>query len=141
LALAIEVNGANSKSVADANAEANLSKEAAIIPVVSAIVLRVAVNVIKELIEGLFDFLTGELAEKEGAFVQTTLTRLGEEFPDSNLLVYHDLDSQGYFENYQYAHVQLDQNFFGTTKGYEIYVFDSGKLSDVVESGEKAVAS
>lgn len=65
-------------------------------------------------------------AEKEGAFTQQTVQNLLDAYPTKNVIVYHDQDS--YYDlspDAVHAHYELDL-LLGFTKGYEIWVFDTG---------------
>ncbi|KAI0439815.1 hypothetical protein F4803DRAFT_529673 [Xylaria telfairii] len=69
-------------------------------------------------------------------FVASTVDTLRAQFPDMNILVYHDQDSGYNLHDYQYTHVEVDlNNWFGTTKGYEVFVFDHGSFDLAGDGG------
>ena len=69
--------------------------------------------------------LDESIEDKEGAFTVQTVENLRAEYPNKNVLVYHDQDSGYNLYNAVHSHYELDL-LLGFTNGYEIWIFDSG---------------
>lgn len=70
--------------------------------------------------------LIEDQAAKEGKFTQDTLDKLLDAYPNKNVIIYHDQDSyRDLSSDAVHAHYELDL-LLGFTKGYEIWVFDTG---------------
>lgn len=93
-----------------------------------------------------------DMHNAENSFTQSTVSSLANQYPEKNILVFHDTDSTGvlgtfslfskrvkspsilWIVNSVYTHFELDIGF-GLTQGYEIYVFDYGTFSLVGDGG------
>lgn len=95
------------------------------LPVVG-IILGIASKVVTDIADGVFKLLSGEAAEKQIAFTTHTLARLRQKYPTYNVLIFHDRESKLKLHNWQHAHVELPWGILDFTKGYEVYVFESG---------------
>jgi hypothetical protein len=71
----------------------------------------------------------------ESAFTQSMVAQLSRQYPDKNVIIYHDQDSQFNGVNAVHQHVECDLSFFSTTQGYEVEVFDSGTFTLVGDGG------
>ena len=63
------------------------------------------------------------------------IRQLNLEFPDKNVIIYHDQDSTVNFEGGDHDHFEFDIGVLGFTKGYETYVFDSGTFTLAGDGG------
>ena len=63
------------------------------------------------------------------------IRQLNLEFPDKNVIIYHDQDSTINFEGGDHDHFEFDIGVLGFTKGYETYVFDSGTFTRAGDGG------
>jgi hypothetical protein len=71
----------------------------------------------------------------ESAYTQALVAQLTRQYPDKNVIVYHDQDSQFNGVNAVHQHVELNLGFFSTTQGYEVQIFDSGTFTLVGDGG------
>jgi hypothetical protein len=91
-------------------------------------------------ISGIQEFITiGQLDAKEhdieSAFTQSMVAQLTRQYPDKNIIIYHDQDSQFNGVNSVHIHVECSLDFFSWTQGYEVQVFDSGTFTLVGDGG------
>ena len=63
--------------------------------------------------------------DKENKWVGATVDELMKKNPGKNVLIFHDQRSKTQLQGASHNHYELDINF-GKTKGYEIFLFDSG---------------
>jgi hypothetical protein len=63
------------------------------------------------------------------------IRQLTLEFPDKNVIIYHNQDSTVDFQGGGHNHFELSIGILGFTKGYETYVFDSGTFTRAGEGG------
>jgi hypothetical protein len=63
------------------------------------------------------------------------IRQLTLEYPDKNVIIYHNQDSTVDFQGESHNHFELDIGVLGFTKGYETYVFDSGTFTRAGEGG------
>lgn len=63
------------------------------------------------------------------------VTSLRNTYPNKNVIVYHDQDSQTNFVNGVHSHQELNLPDGPETQGYEIYVFDSGTFTLAGDGG------
>lgn len=67
-------------------------------------------------------------------FTKGMLRQLQLEFPDKNVIIFHDQGSTADFVNGVHEHHELDTGM-GFTKGYETYVFDYGTFTLAGDGG------
>jgi hypothetical protein len=63
------------------------------------------------------------------------IRQLTLEYPDKNVIIYHNQDSTVDFQGESHDHFELDIGVLSFTKGYETYVFDSGTFTRAGEGG------
>ena len=71
----------------------------------------------------------------ERAFTQAIISNLVGNLPNWNYIVYHNEGSRHNFVDSYHKFVELDLGCFGTTKGYDIYAFDSGNFTLAGDGG------
>jgi hypothetical protein len=71
----------------------------------------------------------------ESAFTQALVAQLTRQYPDKNVVVYHDQDCKFNGVNAVHQHVECNLSFFSTTQGYEVQIFDSGTFTLVGDGG------
>lgn len=87
-----------------------------------------AVNLIKGLVQ------LSHQHDAENQFTQSTVQNLNSQYPNMNVMIYHDTDSKFNFPNGQHTHYELDIGL-GFTEGYEIWVFEQGTFDKVGDGG------
>lgn len=94
---------------------------------------------ILSIVDSVFDIVSSiddAQHDQEGAFTQQTVADLAAQYPTYNILVYHDQDSGFEYVNGYHQHVELELvDGLGTTKGYEVWVFESGTFSLAGDGG------
>ncbi|KAI0441460.1 hypothetical protein F4803DRAFT_414448 [Xylaria telfairii] len=76
--------------------------------------------------------------ETEINFVESTLDQMASKFPQYNIMMYHDQSSTYNLKNNHHKHVEVNLiEFFDTTKGYEIFVFDTGTFNLAGDGGNR----
>jgi hypothetical protein len=71
----------------------------------------------------------------ERAFTQAVIGNLVGTLPNWNYIIYHNEDSQHNFVNEHHNFTELSLHCVGITKGYDIYVFDSGNFTLAGDGG------
>ncbi|KAK6356036.1 hypothetical protein TWF718_000410 [Orbilia javanica] len=84
----------------------------------------------------LWDSFT-DFERKKGMFSRSLTDRLCEEYPGSNVAVFHHPFTEYYFVNGAHHHVELEGGPFGSTFGYEVWVFECGYLCRFGDGGWK----
>lgn len=91
--------------------------------------LDIAADIIS-IVDGILDIVSSiddAQHEQEGAFTQQTVDSLRSQYPTWNVLVFHDQDSTYDLYNAYHEHFELELvDGLGTTKGYEVWVFQDG---------------
>ena len=72
--------------------------------------------------------------DAEANFTQSMLADLRGRYPDRNVLIYHDTDTQTNLVNGVHKHVECDLGL-GFTQGYEVWLFDSGDFTRAGDGG------
>lgn len=74
--------------------------------------------------------------EQESSFTTQTGGDLAAQYPGWNILIYHDTDSYFEYVNGYHQHVELELvDGLGTSKGYEVWVFESGTFQLAGDGG------
>lgn len=117
-------------AIATAHEPTSAIAERALPAIAGAIVTDIVTSVVTEIGKGLIEILSGEAAAKQAAFTQNTVDRLRAQYPDYNVLVYHDEPgepSSGNLQGAYHMREEIPWGVFDTTKGYDIWVFESGE--------------
>jgi hypothetical protein len=95
------------------------------------------VGIVESGIEDLINLgkLDAEEHAVESAFTQQMVRELRSKYPNKNVLIYHDQKSKFNGVNVAHQHVECSLDFFTTTQGYEVDVFDSGTFTLVGDGG------
>ncbi|RDW67047.1 hypothetical protein BP5796_09796 [Coleophoma crateriformis] len=87
-------------------------------------------NLIKDIVD-----IDKDQHAAESQYTQSMVAQLRREYPDKNVIIYHDQDSHVEFDSSAvHEHQEFDIGL-GMTEGYEIYVFDSGSFTLVGDGG------
>jgi hypothetical protein len=62
-------------------------------------------------------------------FTAGVVAKLAIQFPNKNILMYHNADSQFSGVNVNHRHVEMNLHSLGKTQGYEVQIFDSGTFT------------
>ena len=83
------------------------------------VIIEVGTAVVKQLIK------LGKEKRTENEWVKQTLDQLSAKNPKKNILIFHNQKSKAVLNGGVHTHFEVDLAF-GRTKGYEIWVFDTG---------------
>jgi hypothetical protein len=72
------------------------------------------------------DSIEKQRQDAETQYTQGLVAQLISQYPQKNVIVYHNQDSQFSGVNVVHMHVEMNLNFLGETQGFEVQVFDSG---------------
>jgi hypothetical protein len=61
-------------------------------------------------------------------WTKSSIVELHKQFPDKNVFIAHTKYEYRNLQGWDKAHYELDTKCFGRTKGYDIFVFDSGEF-------------
>lgn len=89
-------------------------------------IARTGFSLIRSLAKAISNFGDDQHAVQD-EFTKGMIRQLQLEYPYKNVIIYHNQDSIVDFEGAVHDHHELDIGM-GFTKGYETYVFDSGKF-------------
>ncbi|EGX53319.1 hypothetical protein AOL_s00006g185 [Orbilia oligospora ATCC 24927] len=89
---------------------------------------------IGELMRKLWDQLS-RFEDAKGKYPRQLAQQLSEEYPGYNVAVFHNQYSEYYFVNGAHSHHECEGGLFGTTFGYEAWVFECGYLRRYGDAG------